>query len=130
MSSRDSIVTLFNKKADEFFKDLSVAFPHIQQFKTFKTAFTMMQNLDERKPITVFNTYVYAPYRDIIMKKEESFFLNNEFDLSGSSKQEHWQDFIHNLRVVWATLDEDNKSTIWKYFQVLILLNEKYLNST
>ena len=129
-NKRDSFLELFNNKADEFFKDLVVTFPDIQQFKTFKTAFTMMKNLDERKPIKIFNEYISANYKDVIMNKDESFFLVNDIDLSQSTQQEYWKEFIDNLRNIWKDLEEDNKTSIWKYFQVLIVLNDKYMNST
>lgn len=121
---------VFNDRAEEFFKDLITSFPNISQFKTFHAALKMMRNLDVKKPQQVFNNYVVSKYRNNIMTKDETFFLTNKLDVSESSHEEAWEDFIEQLRSIWKELDESNKATIWKYFQVLICLNDKCLNTT
>lgn len=122
---------VFNDRAEEFFKDLITSFPNVAQFKTFHAALKMMRNLDVKKPQQVFNNYVVNKYRTQIANKDETFFLTNTLNVSGEAlHEEAWEDFIEHLRCIWKELDETNKSTIWKYFQVLILLNDKCLNTT
>lgn len=123
--SRKSYIDLFNAKVDEFIKELNTSFPEVKQFASFKTGFTLMKSLDNTKPINIFNTYVYDTYKDYIKTKNESFFLTNAYDLSYTSHSDYWQEFIDNIRSVWTQLDTDEKDVIWKYFHILLVLNEK-----
>jgi hypothetical protein len=122
-------VDLFNAKAEEFIKELTVSFPNIKQFQTFRSGFNLLKNLDKKKPQNVFNTYVYNEYKDYIVNRNEDFFLNNEVEII-STRKDQWLEFISNIRDIWKTLDEDNKDVIWKYFQILVTLNEKCVNNT
>ena len=120
---------LFNSKAEEFIKELTTSFPDIKQFQTFRSGFSLLKNLDKKKPQDIFNTYVYTEYKDYILQRNEDFFLHNEVDIK-STRKDQWLEFIANIRSIWKTLDEDNKDVIWKYFQVLVTLNEKCVNNT
>lgn len=120
---------LFNSKAEEFIKELTASFPDIKQFQTFRSGFNLLKNLDSKKPQGIFNTYVYTEYKDYILQRNEDFFLHNEVEIT-STRKDQWLEFIANIRTIWRTLDEDNKDVIWKYFQVLVTLNEKCVNIT
>lgn len=123
--AHDVYVEMFNNKADEFFKTLVTSFPEIKPFGFVKTGLTMLRNVNPKRPIEIFNKYVYAHYKDVIQRRDEEFFLNNTYDLSKSTAVEYWLEFIENIRHIWKTLDNDEKDVIWKYFHVLIILNEK-----
>lgn len=125
MTDKQVIVDLFNQKVDEFLRDLSDAFPDVKQFQSFKTAFTLMKNLDDKKPQKVFHEYVAVPYGAQIKVKNEQFFLQTKFDTSTSSRADYWEEFIHNLRGIWKNLGEKDKNTIWTYLQLLVKLDEK-----
>ena len=120
---------LFNSKAEEFIKELTTSFPDIKQFSSFKSGFMFLKNLDAKKPQEVFNTYVYNEYKTYIIERNEAFFLNNEIDIT-SSRKDYWLEFIENIRGIWVNLDSDNKEVIWKYFHILVALNEKCVNNT
>jgi hypothetical protein len=121
-------VGIFNTKLEEFFKELCEAFPEIKQFSSIKTGFTFWKNLDEKKPQEFFNSYVYNKYKDQILQQNEEFFMKTDYEIYSKSK-EYWVEFIDNIRNIWTTLDEDNKLVIWKYFNILIVLNEKCKNA-
>jgi hypothetical protein len=116
---------LFNEKVEEFFRDLIVAFPHIQEFKKFKSGLTMLKNVDPKGPEHIFKAYVLNKYKDALLNKDESVFLNEEQYEVYSSRKEHWLEFIDHLKTIWRTLDNDNKEVIWNYFHVLLVLSEK-----
>lgn len=120
---------LFNKKSEEFIKELMDAFPYIKQFGTFKSGFNFLKTLDARKPQSVFHNYVYKEYKEPLLQKNEKFFLTNEYDLTDAPKDDNWIDFIENIRAIWKILDAENKEAIWKHFHVLIALNEKCVNT-
>mgnify|MGYP003704893461 CR=1 FL=1 len=120
---------LFNTKVEEFGKELITSFPNIKQFATFKSGFTFLKNLDVKKPQEIFNTYIYSEYKTQILNRNEEFFLKNNIKIS-SSRVEYWFDFIDHIRGIWKDLDDENKDVIWKYFHLLITLNEKCVNNT
>ena len=115
----------FNEKTDEFLKDLTTSFPDVEQFRYFRSGFNMLKNLDPKSPQRIFNTYVSTQYRDYILNKDESFFLNHEIEVSYTDRKEYWNEFIGYIKNIWKSLDDDNKDVIWKYFHVLVVLNDK-----
>lgn len=123
--SKTAFFERFNDKTEEFIKDLTASFPTIEQFKYFKSGFTMLRNFDPKSPQRIFNTYINSSYREYILNRDESFFLNHDIDVHSSERKEYWNEFINYIKDIWKTLDEDNKEIIWKYFHVLLVLNDK-----
>lgn len=115
----------FNDAADEFFKDLIRSFPEVTEFQRFKSAMTMLRNLDPKMPRNLFVDYFLFKYRDAVLKKDETVFLEEQNYEIVSQRKEYWNDFINHIKGVWKTLDEDSKKVIWKYFHVLIILSDK-----
>lgn len=126
--SAADIITIFNKNLDEFVCALASTFPEINDFKMLKSTVKLTQTMDPKLLIKVFNTYVYTPYHDEIMKKNESFFLKNDFM---TERESHKVDLniIEKLKNVWEHLDSDNKELIWQHLQVLTVLTHKYLSA-
>lgn len=118
---------LFNEKLDEFFQDLVNTYPHVSEFRRFKSGLTVMKNLDPKSPENIFRTYFLYKYRDAVLSKDESFFLNDEnYELyCYEGTKDYWLEFIHKLKQMWQGIDADNKEIVWKYFHVLIVLSEK-----
>lgn len=128
-SDKKVFYELFNSKVEEFIGELITSFPNIKQFSSFRSGFNFLKNLDVKKPQEIFHNYVYNDYREYILKRNEDFFLTNEIEIS-STRKEYWEEFIQNIRYIWKTLDGNNKDIIWKYFFVLVTLNEKCVNIT
>lgn len=132
VSSKSAYIDVFNEKVDEFIRNLIKSFPEVKQFSQFKAGFMLLRNMDKYKPQEFFNTYIYSLYGENLMKKEEEFFLNHDYNVDTSNVEsthrEYWQDFIECIRNVWVGLDPDNKEVIWKYFFVLIALNQKCIS--
>lgn len=126
MSEKSVFINLFNEKAEEFCKDLVATFPEVNEFKQLKSGLLLLRNVDEKKPREFFNNYVEANFKQQILAKDESFFLNEVQNHVGHAMENaQWQTVIALLRHLWGTLDESNKASIWKYFQVLIAINDK-----
>jgi hypothetical protein len=107
---------------------LVVAFPEVSEFKQLKTGLTLLKTLDEKKPIELFNVYINDDFKTYIMQKDEAFFLKDmdkHIPTSTPIDVSEWHRVISLIRSLWSTLHDDNKETIWKYFQVLIALNDK-----
>lgn len=125
MTNKNLYYELFNEKLSEFFKDIIESFPEIIEFKRFKSGLTLLRNVDPKSPQNIFNNYVVTKFNEAIIKKDDSFFLeNNDFGIV-STRKDYWIDFINQLKSIWKTIDQENKDVIWKYFQVLLILSEK-----
>lgn len=126
----DTYFNIFNQKADEFFKDLINGFPPeyeqvVVEIKTLKSGFNLLKNVDIKKPQQVFREYVVGTYREKIMSQDESFFMDKEnYDIT-SKRKEYWMDFIDKIKIAWGSMDGDNKTIIWKYFKLLVILSDK-----
>lgn len=128
----EAYFTIFNQKADEFFKDLIDGFPKtpeynvvVGEFRTLRSGFTLLKNMDNKQPQRIFRDYIIETYRDKIANEDESFFLSkNDFEIT-SRRKEYWMDFIDKIKMAWAKMDDENKKIIWKYFRLLVALSDK-----
>jgi hypothetical protein len=126
MADKAVYIRLFNEKAEEFCKDLVTTFPDVAEFKKLKSGLLLLKNVDEKKPREFFNNYVGANFKQQILSKDESFFINEvQNHVQGGIDNSQWQIVISLIHDLWATLSNENKENIWKYFQVLIAINDK-----
>ena len=129
MTSEKVVFTrLFNEKAEEFCKDLVTAFPEVNQFKQLKSTMLLLKNVHEKKPREIFNKFITPQFREKIISFDESFFLNEVHNhvvhVEGVDTSQ-WESIVELLRSLWVGLTADNKDSIWKYFQVLVAINDK-----
>ena len=116
---------IFNQKMLEFAKELCDVFPHVAEFKRFRSGVLMLQNLEPKTLESIFRTYVVSKYKDKLLGRDESFFLDHtEYDIH-SQRTDYWLSLIDELKDLWKTLDTDNKEVVWKYFHVMIVLSDK-----
>lgn len=126
MTDKLVYVKLFNDKADEFCRDLVNTFPEVAEFKKLKSGLLLLRNVDERKPRELFNNYVGSSFRQQILDKDESFFINEvQNHVQGGLDVSQWEKVVSLLHSLWSTLSDENKESIWKYFHVLIAINDK-----
>lgn len=66
------------------------------------------------------------PLKDLVKQRNAGFFLNNNILFSKISK-----DKVNHFKKLWrsGSLDDDDKETIFKWFDTFIYLAEKYQNS-
>lgn len=127
MADTSVFLRLFNTKADEFCRDLVSTFPEVSEFKQLKSGLLLLKNVDEKKPREFFHNFVSSNYRQHILDRDESFFLNEmQHQAHAGIDSSQWHNVICLLRGLWGNLSDENKDTIWKYFQVLIALDDKY----
>lgn len=116
---------IFNEKMLEFAKELCDVFPNVGEFKRFRSGVLMLQNLEPKTLENIFRTYVVTKYKDQLLNKDESFFLeHNEYDIQ-SQRTDYWLSLIDQIKDMWKTLDSENREVIWKYFHVMIVLSDK-----
>jgi hypothetical protein len=115
----------FNKQVDNFLVALKKIFPERKEFSIFEAQMEGARMINKRIVIDSFITYVY-PFKGQIMNKDESFFLQE----GNVGVKKDYMSHALNLKDLWLnSLRPENKEMVWKYFQVMILLAEKSINS-
>jgi hypothetical protein len=85
--------------------------------------------------------YFVLPMREKIMQRSEDFFLGNEFKQSITEKMNQMNKeniiqksdneitMMHNkISKMWKNdMTDEDKDVVWKYFQVMIVLSERYI---
>tara|TARA_B110000261_G_C13017785_1_gene330825 strand:- start:5 stop:406 length:402 start_codon:yes stop_codon:yes gene_type:complete len=119
-------ISVFNEKFIEFIKDLIDTFPNDKDFKLCKQSFSLLEMVDDRKPVEMFRLYAMK-YRDKIMREEEDFFLTHDFkfELESNNDTNFSIDLLIKLKKSWKSLNAQNKEVIWSYFKVLYKVNDK-----
>lgn len=122
---------VFNRKLKEFMAALTETFPEIQDFSTLLALLKLVGTITPvGMPVSVFNQHVVEPYGDSILKKDEQFFLQQDYSShfganTAASNQGFNMNIVDKLKGVWSTLDAGNKDTIWQYLQVLTILAKR-----
>jgi len=115
-------ITAFCNLFQEFLTDLSQSFPNEGNLKFVLNSMKMMRSLGQDKVIVEqFMTNV-GPYADKIIAKDESFFLQSEFDTDDS----YIADEIQRIKGIWMNpnTSQDTKECIHKYFVSLLKIGE------
>lgn len=121
-----SILSAFNQQLSNLCNNLCEMYPSDPDIQLSKNSISFLKSTNPRKLQVIFNTYIYR-YKNQIMNKDENFLLNNNF-LNNDIEEEqidYAEKIMNNLKKYWNNMDDKSKENIWKYFQVLIVLNEK-----
>lgn len=114
----------FNEQILNFLNELSELFPEDKALKNFYHTVDFMKKTNPREIMSQFKNYVY-PYKDQILKRDESFFLNNSF--SDNVVQSTSISEMLRIKSIWSSgrLTENDKNCIWNYFKVFLYLIDK-----
>jgi hypothetical protein len=117
-------IECFNKKLQEFITELIECFPQMKELKMLRSGLQLAVTMEPYLPQKVFDEHLHDVYENSILDKDENFFLNEDYqhivDTRGIDL-----DIISTIKNMWKDLDTNNKEAIWKYLQVLVLLNRK-----
>lgn len=118
---------LFNRKLEEFAQDLVYIFPTVTDFRVFLDTCKWSILIDTAAPQALFEHLVVGPFGEKILHRDESFFLDQSYEGYNDYIAHYGHDLnlITKLKKIWLTLDEENKTMIWKYMQVLLVLSQK-----
>lgn len=114
--------TLFNKKFEEFLDDLIDTFPSESDLRAMRSMLDWsIRVMGVSVPQEMFNSCVAIPYGDKIMARNESFFLEEcVYDTRYADIN-----IINKLKSKWTVITDENKTIVWKYMHVLMILNKK-----
>jgi hypothetical protein len=118
-----SILERFKRGYIQFIDELLEQFPNEPDLIIIRVFF---QN---EVPVTsVAESFIVnvLPYKEMIKKRDETFFLENNhmFGMLDGGKVSHFKKLWTSER-----LDDDDKDTIWQWFDMFCALTEAYKNS-
>lgn len=114
----------FNSIFVEFVQDIINTFPKDNDLHMCLTAVNTAIMIDENMLNKLFHKHV-SGMREFIMKKDEQFFLNKDYKECYTDDEEYYSYMITKLKQYWGQLQDYNKESVWKYFTVLITLDDK-----
>jgi hypothetical protein len=119
----------FNEQLLNFLNEISSLFPEDKALKTFCNTVEFIKKTNPRELMNQFKKFVY-PYKEQIIKKDESFFLDNSFnDIVKGTEINGINPLAEMMRIktIWVSgqLSPKDKECIWNYFKVFIYLIEK-----
>lgn len=68
------------------------------------------------------------PYRPMIKQRNEDFFLNHCSLMDPSTYAPSNKEHVNYFKKIWMSekVDEDDKKAIWEWFDMFVILSEKY----
>lgn len=123
-------LTKFNNTLEQLIESLQEvvrdAYPDLEKtLRMFGERLNLLRKANPRKVMDGFIYWVY-PYREEIMTKQESFFLGHSFHEVSESGYDSIVNMLH-IKEIWKEFATPQiKDTIWEYFQIMILLSEKF----
>lgn len=114
----------FNQTFREFADDVLKVFPHDDEFRMYNLALNAAVLLKPDIVINVFHEKVIVPFGDRILAKDETFFLNHEYD-DVKNENEDASALIDKIKNYWVDMSPDDREVVWKYFRVLVHLGRK-----
>ncbi len=115
-----SYIEAFNRQIINLLKELSHIYPNNGDLKELKNEIFLLTKTFPKKIIHIYYKSLY-PYNEYISNEDETFFI--DMDLKGTTIES-----FEYVKHVWENASDENKKIIWKYFQVLNKLTEKYYN--
>ena len=113
------LLVLFKKNMIEFLDEL------LEQFEDEGDLIVLRFFIEEQIPVELlmnrFVQYVY-PMKDMVKERNENFFLERD-NIFGSSPK----DKIIHFKKLFLRFSDDDKETLWSWFDVFISLCEKYI---
>ena len=133
MENNTRFYEIFNKKLQELLNDLIVVFPDDKDFKLFKNSVRLITLADVKKPLQMFKLSLTDEYKKNIEERNTDFFLDNDYSdvLNNDIIKQTMNDddvnkkLINKLKGYWKDLNDNNRDTIWSYFNILLKLSNK-----
>lgn len=114
----------FNDIFCDMIGDLVVVFPNDSELRLYKFAVEATIASDAFLANRIFNECVAIPYGDKIQSKDETFFLEKDYEEYTAGDQ-NTMEIFGKLKNCWKDLNEENRNTVWKYLRVMLNLNAK-----
>jgi hypothetical protein len=121
ITKKAKILTNFHNNYIQFFNEMIDLFPNDSDLITIRTL--LKTQISSTDVMTIFINRI-LPIKKMVVDRDDSFFLEkcNLFDELDPTK-------VNHFKKIWqSNISNEDKDIIWKYFDVLIILTEKYLS--
>jgi hypothetical protein len=108
--------TQFNSLANTFLARMEQTFPNEPKIKVYRQQFSLVQEMNSKKPVEMFMENMYD-YGEQILAKDEKFFKQDQFVNKAESISEKM-----GLVQYWNSMNQQTKNAIWEYIQGLYIL--------
>jgi hypothetical protein len=122
MASKGVLMKAFFDQFLAFAKELTEMYPNDPDFSLFLTTLQMAKTANPKMVIETLNANI-AGFEDKIMAKDESFFMNYNFEKQYASEVEDVNVFA-KLRDYNKTMSPESKENVWKYVQNIMRLGK------
>ena len=121
--NKTKCIVIFNTQLKKFINEIISIYPTLYELKSIKTKVGTLLSFgsDTQIIIKTFYHVVLLKYKEQILNKNETFFLN--MDLTGTQLEE-----FNKLKDVYMNSSPNTKTIMWKYIILLTKLSEKYAN--
>jgi hypothetical protein len=117
----DGLLDKFNETFINLIEDLNTALGGDAELEAYKLIVQGFVYANRSGVFNIFHKHVTQRFEQEIMARDSSFFLLHEF----SNVTPKVSQIILKLKGCWHLLNEENRSVVWRYFRVLILLDKK-----
>ena len=121
-------LTAFTSQLLNLSSNLALLYPEDPDLEFTKNSISLLKSTNPRKLQIMFDKYV-GIYETQIMNKESVFFIEKDIVVDDIKTNEtnidYAKNIMYNLKKYWNDMDDISKDNIWKYLQVLIILNKK-----
>ena len=122
--SGPSPLTTFTNMLVRFFEDLKDTFPEEREIKMALETIQNARKINPRLILDMFCEHVTNPLRDIINNEDEMQII--QYAKAKVSVQ--FNEILPAIAIFdkhWAGLSDGNRTSIWKYLKVLIIMSDK-----
>ena len=120
--SKKMFIEAFYSQFGEFLKELSKMYPEDKDFSDFASNLSVMKYMNPMYPINFVKSDVVDKYKDKILSRDESFFLNSE-----EIQQSADIDIVYKLKTYISGMTSENKEVVWSYIEIITKLTLKIL---
>ena len=123
-----SYLSAFTNQIEAFASELTLMFPDDVDLKMALNMIKLIKKTNPRKLFEIFQKFTWS-YKEQIMIKDESFFLEHDFnDLAQKiKKQDYAFSLVTQIKSHWSEMSDESKEASWNYFIVLFRLSDKIL---
>jgi hypothetical protein len=117
-------IAAFNNQLLAFVEDLAETYTEEKDIRTALDALKALKKANPKLLHTSFMKYIYPDFRTPVIEEDEDTLISKAREVLDSE----YKDFAFAYVIFdrhWSTMSEANKSAIWKWCKVLVVLAER-----
>jgi len=122
MASKPALLSALFDQFTAFLVELKEMFPEDTDFPMFVMSIRITRTTNP-SILPKYISELAGVYEDQIMKKDETFFLKNEYSEYSSYVN---MDIFGKLKKYFSSMSQESKDNVWKYCQNIMRLSKAY----